>query len=371
MQILEYLNSGKSLEQLNQELGINATLHPEKSIVILNYDQIESKPKTHPIVRECRSLNLCYENGVYSLVSRSFYRFFNWGEVIEEMKNFNFNNFIVQEKLDGSLINIYNHDGVWYANTRASFGLDNLQFQDFNWQHAFCKAMGIENLQELDLILDKNLSYACEFVSLWNKVVRTYDRPQMFLLSAFNKHRELTFEEYEKLNYKCFSKPEIYHFKSIEEIQEFLNEQTLNDPTFEGVVIRDDHNNRWKIKNPSYLSLHQMRGNGDNMYNPKYLLPFILKGDCAELLVYFSEVEEKLNKLKDWVDAEYFNLLEVWEANWKEEYQKNFALAIKGQTKFMSILFNMRKKYRQNQTSALLREEWNNSEDLILKVYNG
>jgi hypothetical protein len=82
LQVQEYLHSGKSWANLTDELGIKVVFHPSLPLVTVNYDQIES-PKTHPIVRECRGLVL--HRQTFDLVARSFPRFFNWGEVADEM----------------------------------------------------------------------------------------------------------------------------------------------------------------------------------------------------------------------------------------------------------------------------------------------
>lgn len=59
-------------------------------------------------------------------------------------------------------------------------------------------------------------------------------------------------------------------------------------------------------------------------------------------------------------------LEEVWEENWQIEDQKEFALAITPKTKFAGILFNLRKKYGDQQSLQLLRETWGESEKIIL-----
>src|SRR4051812_20747999 len=121
LKVQEFLQT-KTHDDLTAELGIRVTKHPTLPLVILNYDQIES-PKTNPIVRECRALTL--HGDTHELISKSFSRFFNWGEVVEEMSLFDFSSFTVQEKLDGSLAKLFFFNGRWHGSTRASFGVDN------------------------------------------------------------------------------------------------------------------------------------------------------------------------------------------------------------------------------------------------------
>lgn len=77
LEVQTYLRGGKTIDDLESELGIKAIAHPTLPLVILNYNQIES-PKRNSIVRECRGLVL--EVGTWNVVARSFQRFFNFGE---------------------------------------------------------------------------------------------------------------------------------------------------------------------------------------------------------------------------------------------------------------------------------------------------
>jgi RNA ligase len=362
LHVQNYLKSGKTLDDLNKELGINAAHHPELPLVILNYDMIES-PKTHPVVRECRGIVL--DKTDWSLVARAFSRFFNWGEVADEMPLFNWNNFLTQEKVDGSLVLLYNYKGQWLANTRGSFGLFpilNTQWEadfhnlpkDTTWQNAFCKALKVNNLQELNL--DPNLTYVCEFCSPWNKVVRSYNTPQMFLLSTFQGEQELG-----PISHELFQPLNTYKLNNDKEITDFLNSHP--EATFEGVVIKDNNNRRWKIKNTRYVALHRMKGNnGDELANPKNLLPYILQGEGDELLTYFPEIKDVFNSYKDKVNNELNNLIKLYEETQNIENQKEFALAIKDKTKFTSVLFTARK------TNSSVKKVWSESTNIILKV---
>lgn len=351
----KYLLAGKSLNDLNVEYGINSTKHPELPLVILNYDQIDSKDRNHPIVRECRAL--CLEDNTWELVYRSFPRFFNWGEFTEEMKKFDFSSFVADEKVDGSLCIIYNYKGQWYGNTRGSFGEVKLEFNDFTWRDAFLKALKVDSWDKLDNHLYPGFTYVCEFVSPWNKVVKKYDVPELYLLSIFIGEDESGW----RLNHPgtLFKKPQYYEFKSLEEIYAYLDK--VSDPTFEGVVIRDRHNNRWKIKRKEYLALHALRGEGQNLYNPKHLIPFILGGEQDELLTYLPECEPKYRECKEKIDQEFNSLNELWLKTKDIENQKEFALAIVGKHKFYHILFQVRKSEKG------LDKIWRESGDLILK----
>lgn len=359
--IQKYLKDRNSLDNL--DFGIKAQKHDSLPLVILNYDQLES-PKVHPIVRECRGLVLRSDN--YDLVARGFNRFFNWGEVADEMTLFNFDDFIVQSKEDGSFVLLYYFDGRWMANTRGSFARHLMDHQEFTWEEAFCKALKIRSLQ--DLSLDKEICYVCEFCSPYNKIVRRYSQPVMFLLTAFRANEELSCREVDGLAADMFLRPQRYDFNSIEAVQEFLQAQAAADPTYEGVVICDNGGRRWKIKSATYLGLHRLKGEGDNLFSPKHLLPFIMSGDGSELLLYFPEATEAYEKYKIQVDEAYAKLEEIFKQSQNIENQKDFALTIIGKTPFTGILFNLRKEYGFTQTLEQFKKAWKNNTDVILKV---
>lgn len=365
LEVQKFLQT-KSFDDLTAELGIKVNRHETLPLVILNYDQIES-PKTHPIVRECRALVLNADT--HAVVARSFPRFFNWGEVQDEMGQFDFGSVSVQSKEDGSLCLLYFFSGQWRVNTRGSFAQDNMQFHSHTWEQAVCKALGVKTLDDVGAHLSKDITYVCEFCSPWNKIVRRYDEPCLYLLTAFfaESGDELTHEQCD--GYARASgmlRPELYNFCTIDEIQSFLQTQSETDPTYEGVVMKDRNGKRWKVKSPTYLGLHKMRGEGDNLFNPKNLLPFIMAGEDSELLTYFPEVREAYYELKAKVLGWYADTLEKWVDNKDIEDQKDFALAVKSH-KFSAVLFSVRKKYGKEQNSKNFKQEWREADKLILK----
>jgi len=367
LQVQEYLRSGKTFNDLNVELGIHATLHNELPLVILNYDQIESRPKSHPIVRECRALVL--HTKTYEVVARSFYRFFNWGEMPEEMETFDFTNSYASDKEDGSLLLIYwfedaDHAGRWMAHTRGSFNMGlKLNATPYTWQDIIYQALGVKSLDELEL--DKAYTYICELCSIYNKVVRKYPTPTAFLLSVFEGLRELWYDEADVLcNPRHFVRVGRREFKSIDDIVNYLTECESTDPTYEGIVGCCP-TGRFKFKNKTYLALHKMR---ENLFHPKHLLPFILSGETSELLCYYPEVDFVLREYEKVVQQAFEVLLGVWRENHKIEDQKTFALAIVKKTPFSSILFELKREFGINQEERHLKHAWRHAGDRILKT---
>jgi hypothetical protein len=363
LEVQKYLLD-KTLDDLHAELGIEINRHSELPLVILNYNQIES-PKTHPIVRECRALTL--DSRDYTLVSRSFPRFFNWGEVAEEMKLFNFGKCFANDKEDGSLVKFYNFEDKWFVNTRGSWGVDVMPGSPLEnsvtWRDVVEMAVG--PVQKLGL--DPDLTYVTELCSPYNKVVRRYAEPKVYLLTIFKGEQELGSEMVDYLKPSKMLRPKVYYFNEISSVMDHIKETSVLDNSYEGVVLCDDGFRRWKVKSPTYLALHAMWGNG-NLFLPQYLLPFILAGEGDELLTYYPEVGATFKAYKQRVEDAWLKLLSVWEKYWQIENQKEFALAIKHETPFTGILFQLRKDHGVLQTVELLKSAWRANEGSLLKI---
>lgn len=364
MKTQDYLKAGGTLDSLKTGLGIEANLNASLPLVILNYSQIDS-PKTDPIVRECRGLVLNTED--WSLVARAFPRFFNWGECADEMPLFNWSNCVALEKVDGSLLLFYHFGGEWRVNTRGSYanmGMFNTDWQanyhkkpiTFTWQQGVLEALGIDSLKELDAHLDPSLTYVCEFCSTWNKVVREYIPPRVYLLANYAGEEEVVPKDC--VLFKTIGQ---YPLRTADEVTSYVNSQP--EATWEGCVVKDNGNRRWKIKNQRYLAYHKMKGaNGDALYNPSNLLPFILTGEGDELLATYPEITECFNHYKAKVDSAYGELEALWNQYKDIPNQKEFALSIVGKTKLTGLLFSARKN------KVPLKEEWRKGEDYILKL---
>jgi hypothetical protein len=117
----------------------------------------------------------------------------------------------------------------------------------------------------------------------------------------------------------------------------------------EGVVLiweqEDGSHIRVKCKNPAFVAISNMRGNGS--ISPKRILTLVMKNEQHEYLRYFEcdkhyfdFVEEEYSKFKD-------RIASIYSQNSHLESQKEFALAIMANTIYnieQGVMFTMRKK---------------------------
>lgn len=347
----------KSLGQLQEEFGILTTFHEELPLVILNYD-IKS-PKTHPIVKECRSLILNLDD--WSVVSKGFDRFFNLGDDLDNQKNFNWGHFACLEKIDGSYIGLFWYRDRWILNTRKTFADGICGDSGKTWEEL---VMGRLNRDKNILQgLDRRYTYIMEYVGPWNKVVKTHAESDLYLLDITGPINFYRFQIEIIAKFMGIKIPALYQMNTQEEVVSYVNEHP--ESTYEGVVLMDSSGYRIKVKNPRYIALHALKGNGIG-FSVKNMLPYILMDgqleESEELTTYFPEVQARYDALKDRVHILKMGTLRVWVGANHTGSQKDFALSVIGKTPLQAILFQARQKGVK--PSSL----WKENEALILKV---
>lgn len=323
MEVIEYLKLN-GLNALQSNYNIKVKKYEEDGLMVLNYDQILS-PK-NILADECRGLILDLN---YELVSRAFDRFYNYGERNKDSLK---SKFQVYEKIDGSLIKIYFHK-KWNISTRGTafaeckIGSYKLTFEDL-----VLKALDL-NKEEFQICcndnLDKNVTYIFEVTAMENRIVTIYEGYKLWFLSARDKFGNyLDQERLDKLYHrKLFSKvyfPKKYGFSSIEEcIQTSLNLKDLE----EGYVIYENSIPIYKIKSPSYVAIHHLRGEG---LCPKKIAELILINETDEYLKYFPEDEHHFILYKKILEESLYNAQQIYNKAFIEaNSQKEFANIVK------------------------------------------
>ena len=344
--LLKFEDKDEALEALKNEFAIKVITNTEDDLVILNYDMIDS-PKTDPIVRECRGLVLD-KNAVWykdvgvkangwKLVARSFYRFFNHCE--GEHSEFDWSNVEAQHKEDGSLIMVYTHNGKLRINTKGSFGYGEINDSGYTWNSLVTECLSkVKYIPPLP-----TATYVFELCSIYNKVVRHYSTPKLYLLAAFDTYcNEIDIDDSLIAGYfNVFERPESFIIHSIDEAIEYIKAKEREDATFEGLVLKDKNGNRMKVKSASYLMLHRSANNGNITWESIY--DSCLTDDGGEEFTnFFPEYKDRFDKMKDFIKQSKEDIVETYNKYKDIEVQKDFALAIKGY-RFAPILFALRK----------------------------
>ncbi|MNB99681.1 RNA ligase [compost metagenome] len=345
MQVIEFIKQN-GMEALTEQFAIS--VKKVDDLLMLNYNQIDS-PKTDPIVMECRSLIL--EAETLKVVSRSFDRFFNYGEALNVMPVIDWSKAVAYDKVDGSLIKIYRHKGRWNVSTKGMpYGDSDCMGYGVTFKELTLKALGCETDLEFQLMMDQsllhhNITYIFELTSVENRVVKRYDGYKLHFLAARNNESgayETKFELWWLKDEACplskhIQHPKEYRFDTVDECLRTSRELKDLD---EGFVIYVDGIPVAKVKSPAYVAVHLIRGEG---LNPKRVMQLVLTGEQHEYLSYFPDDEvvimpyvEAFLSLTDEIYDKYEEIRNITD-------QKEFAKAAQ-QVPFKSALFSARQK---------------------------
>lgn len=334
--------------RLTVEFGIKIREYPDRTV--FNYDQLES-PKMDPMVQECRGLIL--RNSDWSVMARSFNRFFNLGEAGTSEKTFPIHLATAFEKLDGSLITVYHDDplsytesgGKWCASTRSlAFAEGSVTYGEGTFFDLVEKAFG-KSLQEEMKTGNPFYSYVFELTSPFNRVVTRYAEFKMTLLAVRRNSNDDDFSQKQCdmiARHRGWARPKTFSFATAEEVVSSLKDLP---PLDEGYVLAvyDELTrsySRVKVKNPSYLAVAHMRSN-DGL-NLKSVIKLVFAGDEGEYLTYYPEDAEIFTPWQDAFKKMHDAIHTTWAAHKDIEDQKTFALAVKD-TGLSGILFQLRK----------------------------
>lgn len=350
MEVIKYLNkeaiiSGHegALNKLQEELGIKNTYNEEYDLYVLNYSQIDS-PKTHPIVTECRSLvveHLQFSN-IFKVVSRSFDRFLNLGENGNENK-IAITEMTAHEKLDGSLIGLFHHNGEWLYRTKSMImPPEEMHMNAFgiSWKSVIEQALG-------DYSSIKNSSFASEWTfileltSPHNRIVTRYEDTKVTLLAV---RHNMTGVYQNKDNvydiglHNNWSLPRTYSFDTIDQCKEVVSELPNLE---EGYVLYDKNNVPiCKVKSPKYLAVHRLRG--ECTPTPKRIMDLVFTNETDEYLAYFPEDKHLFEPYVKSFEVTQWAFEQMWSKTVSIGDQKEFALAVKD-TPVATLLFQKRK----------------------------
>lgn len=344
MQVIEFIKQN-GLEALTEQLAIS--VKKVDDLLVLNYNQIDS-PKTHPIVMECRSLIL--EADTLKIVSRSFDRFFNYGEALNVMPEIDWNKAVAYEKVDGSLIKIYNHKGRWNISTKGTaYGETDCMGYGVTFTELVYRALGVKDNEEFDnkmrmCIFKEEVTYIFEITSVENRVVKRYDGYKLhFLAARRNDTGEYVCKDekdwfLDPVSYVDFIYyPKRYTFETHEACIRTARELKDLD---EGYVIYQDGVPIAKIKSPAYVAVHHIRGEG---LNPKRIMQLVLTNEQEEYLQYFPDDRSVMAPYIDAFERLTFNIKTIYDCISDIQDQKTFAKRA-GNFNFKSALFQARAK---------------------------
>ena len=320
-------------------IGVDCRDYPDFKIMVLNYNMF-SAIKNHPVVNECRGLILSYDGEV---ICKPFTRFYNLGE--NGVDTFDFENSIVFEKVDGSLIKIYFCPATdkWEIGTRGTAFAEG----DCQWFETFrdgvLDSLGKTEQQFQDdcQMLDKNSTRLYEWISPNNRIVTPYKKSELVFLCLINNKTgeeiydyDIDFEKQHKWNVR---KLESYSFNTQDECLTALSKLSGLEEGF--VCYNKKTGDRIKIKSPSYLIVHRLRGDGLTLNS---VCELVIINEVSEYVSVFPEDAEKFDTAQEILNDLLYSLSIKYETVKDIENQKDFSLKIKDDD-LSCVLFRARR----------------------------
>lgn len=291
-------------------LTISRDVFHHKNLLMLKYNQCESD-FNNEIVRECRGL--IFDADTFEPVSVPFFKFGNVGE--SYCPEIDWNSAHCLEKVDGSLIKIVNIDNELFISTNGT--IDAFKAPVAEQIGCSFKSFGdivLHVLTEKLIIAGDFLegyTYMFELVSPYTRVVVQHAKPDLYYLGRRNNE---TFEEILPFNdpyvSKLFKMPKVFSLHSIDDCINAAKELPWDE---EGYVVVDKFFNRVKIKSPSYVSVHHLKGEGGVM-SYKRAIEIVRGNEIDEICQYFEEYREALEECK----SRFWTTVDESEKAWKE-----------------------------------------------------
>lgn len=284
--LIEFLNSSPndSLDSLGKQ-HIRVTSNPSyPGLYCLKYGP--AADKTVPIVQACRGAIVEKVGQRFELKSYAFDRFFNHGE--NGAHSLNWGKTKVFHKYDGSLIQLFFHNGEWVVSTSGTVGASSLvQDTGVTFASLFWQAFGALGYSANSL--DRGFCYVFELCHPLNRNVIEYAQPELPLLAVRDRgsrFKELPIGQFSDK----FQVAKTYDFGDFPALYTELDRIGA---TSEGFVLYDGEG-RLKVKSDDYVRLHTSLNN----MNPNFSELF-LSGELDEFTTHFPTFAKKFSPYLD------------------------------------------------------------------------
>ncbi|MCD6436056.1 MAG: hypothetical protein J7L15_06670 [Clostridiales bacterium] len=224
---------------------INVQTHPEYDHLRVYKYSMAAAIERHWNIFTLIARGLILDIEAREIVACTFPKFFNLGELDPNMSLVE-NVFEATEKIDGSMGIIVYFDNKWRAATLGSFDSEQARYAN-----EYIK----KNIDVSCLL--KGDTYLVEIVYPENRIVISYDKEGLFLLSMFDDMGyEYPMPLIKAVAEKAgFFSPKVYNFDSLDKV---VNDAKGLDFNHEGYVLRFKSGVRVKVKGDEYCRIHKL-----------------------------------------------------------------------------------------------------------------
>lgn len=330
LEIVKFIHEHKDWETLLSNAPYNLKINWDDGFVLFKYNQINSD-FNEKICREARGLILDSTDN-FKVVRFAFEKFFNIGE--SYAAHIDWDTAVASEKIDGSIMSVWYARDKWHLSTNATIDAFKAPISGVGPYKTFGDLF--ESVLPLSTFVGnryENICWTFELVSPYNKVVIDYPETKVYLLSVrfMNSLAEL---DYDRISFYAgklgVAYPQFYYMNDEAGFRKLVEDMPEG---HEGIVVRDQYNERVKIKTLLYFQMHKAKNNG--VITLERIVDLIRANDHYEFLSYFPEYTDVFNHVKhqlDTVDARKEKIVQdvnLWKMENKDVYEQDARMARK------------------------------------------
>jgi hypothetical protein len=200
------------------------------------------------------------------------------------------NEIIIEESIDGTLLNVYYYDNKWFISTNTCI---NAKKSYFYSKKSFFELFE-ETQYDIDIfddILDKKYTYSFVLKHPENRIVTPHFKPELILVQIRNNTNFKIITNYDEHILNHFKCPKKFLFDSYNELEKQLTLLNYNQEGF--VLYNNTRSLRTKIQGNEYNIAKQLKGNQSNIRF--MVLEKIKQNNVADFLKYYKELTPLVN----------------------------------------------------------------------------
>jgi len=297
LKIQEFILAHDNWRELLADAPYNLKISEDDGFVLFKYNQIASD-FSQEICKEARGLILDTQDN-FRVVRYAFKKFFNIDEGFAA--HIDWDTAVATEKIDGSIMSVWYGRGKWHLSTNGTINAFKAELAGAGPYKTFGELFeSVLPLSWFENNTWENRCFTFELVSPYNKVVIDYLETKVYILSIRDMH---TLEEY-NLDYirawaatNHLATPQVYELNNEDEFRKLVEDMPEG---HEGIVVRDQYNERVKIKTLLYFEMHKAKNNG--VITLERIVNLIRANDHHEFLSYFPEYQSMFDDVKHQID---------------------------------------------------------------------
>lgn len=296
LKIQEFIKAHDNWRDLLSAEPYNLKISEDDGFVLFKYNQIASD-FSQEICKEARGLILDSEDD-FRVVRYAFKKFFNIDEGYAA--HIDWDTAVASEKIDGSIMSVWYARDKWHLSTNGTIDAFKAELAGVgpykNFGELFESVVPLSTFENHP----KDTCWTFELVSPYNKVVIDYPETKVYLLSVrfMNSLAEL---DYDRISFYAgklgVAYPQFYYMNDEAGFRKLVEDMPEG---HEGVVVRDQYNERVKIKTLLYFQMHKAKNNG--VITLERIVDLIRANDHYEFLSYFPEYQSMFDDVKHQID---------------------------------------------------------------------